>query len=69
VGFVEFNGQGEQPPAANGTDLNGVAYYDPIGKRMIWARYDGIWAYYPDSTLVPLSQNLISGQLVILTQQ
>jgi gliding motility-associated-like protein len=20
---------------------------------MIWARYDGIWAYYPDSTLVP----------------
>jgi gliding motility-associated-like protein len=23
---------------------------------MIWARYDGIWAYYPDSTTVPLSQ-------------
>jgi gliding motility-associated-like protein len=56
AGFVEFNGQGDQPPAATGTDLNGVAYYDPVGKRMIWARYDGIWAYYPDSTLVPISQ-------------
>lgn len=56
AGFVEFNGQGDQPPAAIGTDLNGVAYYDPIGKRMIWARYDGIWAYYPDSTLVPITQ-------------
>jgi gliding motility-associated-like protein len=55
AGFVEFKGQGDQPPAASGTDLNGLAYYDPLGKRMIWARYDGIWAYYPDSTSIPLS--------------
>jgi gliding motility-associated-like protein len=55
AGFVEFKGQGDQPPAAVGTDLNGLAYYDPIGKRMIWARNDGIWAYYPDSTSIPLS--------------
>lgn len=55
-GFVAFIGQGDQPPAATATDLNGVAYYDPIDKRMIWARTDGIWAYYPDSTTIPLTQ-------------
>lgn len=55
-GFVEFIGQAEQPPAAIGNGLNGLAFYDPIGKRMIWARYDGIWAYYPDSTMVPIAQ-------------
>ncbi len=55
-GFVPFTGQADQPPAAIGNGLNGLAYYDPIGKRMIWARYDGIWAYYPDSTNLPLSQ-------------
>lgn len=55
AGFVEFKGQGDQPPSAMGNGMNGVAYYDPIGKRMIWARYDGIWAYYPDSTSIPLS--------------
>ena len=55
-GFVEFIGQGDQPPAAVGTNLNGLTYYDPIAKRMIWARTDGIWAYYPDSTNIPLSQ-------------
>ena len=37
------------------TLLNNYAYYDVAGKRMIWARYDGIWAYYPDSTTVPPS--------------
>jgi gliding motility-associated-like protein len=52
---VEFQGQGDAPPAVVGTNLNGQAYYDPIGKRMIWARYDGIWAYYPDSISIPLS--------------
>lgn len=52
-GFVEFRGEGEVPPAMPRTLLNNYAYYDPIGKRMIWARYDGIWAYYPDSTTVP----------------
>lgn len=56
TGFVEFNGLGDQPPAANGTSLNGLAYYDPVAKRMIWARYDGIWAYYPDSTSVALAK-------------
>jgi len=55
AGFVEFKGQGDQPPAAVGSNMNGLAYYDPIGKRMIWARYDGIWAYYPDSTNIPLT--------------
>jgi gliding motility-associated-like protein len=56
AGFVEFNGQGDAPPAVVGTNSNGVTYYDPVGKRMIWARYDGIWAYYPDSTSIPLTQ-------------
>jgi gliding motility-associated-like protein len=56
IGFVEFTGQAEQPPAAIGNGLNGLAYYDPNGKRVLWARYDGIWAYYPDSTNIPLSQ-------------
>jgi gliding motility-associated-like protein len=56
AGFVAFNGQGDQPPAASGTESNGLAYYEPVGKRMIWARYDGIWAYYPDSTSIPLTQ-------------
>lgn len=56
TGFVEFTGQAEQPPAAIGNGLNGLAYYDPIAKRVIWARYDGIWAYYPDSTTIPISQ-------------
>lgn len=55
AGFVEFIGQGDLPPAAVGTELNGLAYYDPLNKRMIWARNDGIWAYYPDSTSIPLT--------------
>lgn len=52
-GFVEFKGEGDIPPAMPGTLLNNYTYYDPVGKRMIWARYDGIWAYYPDSTTIP----------------
>lgn len=52
-GFVEFKGEGTVPPAMPATALNNYAYYDPVGKRMIWARYDGIWAYYPDSTTAP----------------
>lgn len=52
-GFVEFQGEGDIPPAMPRTLLNNYTYYDPVGKRMIWARYDGIWAYYPDSTTVP----------------
>lgn len=54
-GFSAFTGEGDTPPAAIGTGRNGYAYYDPVGKRMIWARYDGIWAYYPDSSTIPLS--------------
>ena len=54
-GFVAFQGEGDVPPAMPKTLLNTYAYYDPVGKRMIWARYDGIWAYYPDSTIVPPS--------------
>lgn len=50
-GFAAFQGEGDIPPALPDSTANGMAYYDPIGKRMIWARYDGIWAYYPDSTL------------------
>ena len=52
-GFVEFHGEGTVPPALPKTLLNNYAYYDPVGKRMIWARFDGIWAYYPDSTNIP----------------
>jgi len=53
AGFTEFIGEGDVPPAAPGSGTNGLSYYDPVNKRMIWARFDGIWAYYPDSTLVP----------------
>jgi gliding motility-associated-like protein len=52
-GFREFIGEGDVPAAAPVPGTNGTAYYDPVGKRMIWARFDGIWAYYPDSTSVP----------------
>lgn len=55
TGFVAFQGEGDVPPAMSTTLLNNYAYYDVVGKRMIWARYDGIWAYYPDSTTVPPS--------------
>lgn len=51
TGFAAFQGEGDIPPALPNGVSNGMAYYDPIGKRMIWARYDGIWAYYPDSSL------------------
>jgi gliding motility-associated-like protein len=54
-GFISFIGEGDLPPALPVNAPNGYAYYDAIGKRMIWARYDGIWAYYPDSTLVPVN--------------
>jgi gliding motility-associated-like protein len=54
AGFSQFTGDGDTPPPA-ASGFNGTAYYDPVGKRMIWARYDGIWAYYPDSSAVPLS--------------
>lgn len=53
-GFSEFFGEADVPPAAK-PGTNGYAYYDPVGKRMLWARYDGIWAYYPDSTTIPVS--------------
>lgn len=53
AGFVEFNGEGDVPPASPVPGKNGLTYYDSVGKRMIWARFDGIWAYYPDSTTVP----------------
>ncbi len=52
-GFVAFTGDGAVPPPMPKTLSNNYAYYDPVGKRMIWARYDGIWAYYPDSSLAP----------------
>jgi gliding motility-associated-like protein len=55
AGFTEFSGQGDAPAAA-ASGNNGQAYYDKAGNRMIWARYDGIWAYYPDSSLIPVSQ-------------
>ncbi len=51
-GFVAIQGEGDVPPAMPTTLLNTYSYYDVVGKRMIWARYDGIWAYYPDSTTV-----------------
>lgn len=54
-GFVAFQGEGDVPQAMPTTLLNSYSYYDVAGKRMIWARYDGIWAYYPDSSLVPPS--------------
>lgn len=50
TGFVEIQGEGEVPPALAKTALSNYAYYDAVDKRMIWARRDGIWAYYPDST-------------------
>jgi gliding motility-associated-like protein len=58
-GFVEFGGEGDVPPPMPKTLSNSYNYYDPIARRMIWARYDGIWAYYPDSTLVPPAPNSI----------
>ncbi|WP_167516787.1 gliding motility-associated C-terminal domain-containing protein [Hydrotalea flava] len=51
-GFSEFVGTGAVPPAAPLNASNGYAYYDPVDKRVIWARIDGIWAYYPDSSLI-----------------
>ncbi len=56
TGFAAFQGEGDIPPVLPNGVSNGVAYYDPIGKRMIWARYDGIWAYYPDSSLSAASR-------------
>jgi gliding motility-associated-like protein len=56
AGFVAFTGEGSPPPAAAGYGNKGRAYYDPAGKRIIWARYDGIWAYYPDSSVIPVTQ-------------
>jgi gliding motility-associated-like protein len=55
TGFSVFTGDGDAPPAAARSGANGSAYYDPAGKRMIWARADGIWAYYSDTTLFPPS--------------
>lgn len=55
TGFKEIAGEGDVPPPMAKTLLNNYAYYDAAAKRMIWARYDGIWAYYPDSTTVPPS--------------
>ncbi|MGC8750818.1 gliding motility-associated C-terminal domain-containing protein [Hydrotalea sp.] len=52
TGFSEFVGTGAIPPPAPMNSSNGYSYYDPIAKRVIWARIDGIWAYYPDSSLV-----------------
>lgn len=51
TGFSEFEAEGiVRPPAMPRTVLPNYAYYDEIDKRIIWARFDGIWAYYPDST-------------------
>lgn len=55
AGFTAFTGEADAPGAA-ASGNNGQAFYDRAGKRMIWARYDGIWAYYPDSSLIPVSQ-------------
>ncbi|WP_298391301.1 gliding motility-associated C-terminal domain-containing protein [Hydrotalea sp.] len=52
TGFNQFVGTGAVPPAVPLNTSNGYAYYDPIDKRVIWARIDGIWAYYPDSSLI-----------------
>ncbi len=52
-GFVAFRGEGDVPPAMPHTLLHNYTYYDEQSKRMIWARFDGVWAYYPDTTLVP----------------
>lgn len=52
-GFVVFQGEGDRPGAMPHTQLNNYTYYDEKAKRLIWARFDGIWAYYPDTTLVP----------------
>lgn len=55
AGFTEFQAEGSvQPPAMARTTLPNYAYYDEIGKRVIWARFDGIWAYYPDSSTAPI---------------
>jgi gliding motility-associated-like protein len=54
VGFTEFQAEGTvKPPVLSRTTLPDYAYYDEIDKRVIWARFDGIWAYYPDSTTAP----------------
>lgn len=53
TGFAEIQGEGQVPPALAKTALANYAYYDAAAKRMIWARHDGIWAYYPDSTTAP----------------
>ncbi|HEY1020635.1 MAG TPA: gliding motility-associated C-terminal domain-containing protein [Sediminibacterium sp.] len=53
TGFKEIQGEGQVPPALAKTALANYAYYDATAKRMIWARHDGIWAYYPDSTTAP----------------
>lgn len=54
AGFTEFQAEGTvSPPAMARTSLPNYAYYDEIGKRVIWARFDGIWAYYPDSSTAP----------------
>lgn len=55
TGFSAFTGEADVPPPVTVGGPNGLAYYDPVDKRMIWARYDGIWAYYPDSTTIPVS--------------
>lgn len=54
AGFTEFQAEGTvRPPAMARTSLNSYAYYDEVDKRVLWARFDGIWAYYPDSTTAP----------------
>jgi gliding motility-associated-like protein len=52
-GFVVFQGEGDRPAAMPHTLLHNYTYYDEKAKRLIWARFDGVWAYYPDTTLVP----------------
>lgn len=59
AGFVEIQGEGEVPPALAKTSIGNYAYYDAAAKRMIWARHDGIWAYYPDSTTATPSQTSV----------
>lgn len=61
AGFIEFEAEGIiHPPAMARTSLRDYAYYDEVDKRVIWARYDGIWAYYPDSTTAPKPDTLYS---------
>ncbi len=58
-GFSEIIGTSNQPAPASLNSSNGLAYFDSSANRIIWARPDGIWAYYPDSVSYSATKSVL----------